>query len=431
MPAASSDVIVVGGGFAGLIAAREVAKAGRTPLLVEARDRLGGRTWYRPFGDGGRKVELGGTWISPRTMRRAAAEIDRYGLRLTSRAAPGVDFRWAIGASVSAAFPLEGDELYELERAWYRLIAASHRLDPDRPLDAQGLGDLDRSVGSFLEEQGLSASTRSFLDAWARLGSGAPSADWSLLQLLAWIAALDHSVLGYYAEVSQYLEHGTKSLVDAIVADGDFEIRTSTPIDAIRDAGDEVVLTAADGAELRAGAVVVATPVNLWGSLAFDPPLSAARAALARDGHPGRMRKVWIQAQGAPANLVALGDASGLLWLSCEYEVGDTQLLVGFVSPPSTLDTGDPVAVASAVHELVPGLDVLAVESHDWVDDPWSRGSWMVPRPGWLSRWSEVQAPSGRIAFAGADIATRWVGWIDGAIESGAGAAAHALTVVR
>lgn len=429
MHVTSSDVIVIGGGFAGLVAARELAHAGRTPILVEARDRLGGRTWYRPFGESGRKVEFGGTWISPRTMRRAAAEIDRYGLRLTSRAAPGVDFRWAVGGRAGTAFPLAGDELYELERAWYGMIAAAHRLDPDTGLDTQQLADLDRPLGSFLDEMAPSRATRSFLETWARLGSGAPSSEWSLLQLLAWVAALDYSVLGYYAEVSQYLELGTESLVDAIVADGGFEIRTSTAIEAIRVDRDEVVLTTSDGPELRAGAVVVATPANLWGSMAFDPPLSEARAALARDGHPGRMRKVWIQAQGAPPNLVALGDTSAFLWLSCEYEVSDTQLLVGFVSPPSTLDPNDRDAVVAAVHELASGLEVLAVESHDWLDDPWSRGSWMVPRPGWLGRWSEVQAPAGRVSFAGADIATRWVGWIDGAIESGALAAGQALAV--
>jgi monoamine oxidase len=107
-------------------------------------------------------------------------------------------------------------------------------------------------------------------------------------------------------------------------------------------------------------------------------------------------------------------------------------LLAGFSSPPHGVDAADRATVAAAIGDLLPEAEVVAVDTHDWEADPWSRGTWMVPRPGRLSTgWSEVQAPHGRIAFAGADIATRWVGWIDGAIESGLRAARQVLGADR
>jgi monoamine oxidase len=76
----SYDVVVVGGGFAGATAARDLSRKGYSVVLLEGRDRLGGRTWYRPFQDTDFSIELGGGWISSRTMHTALAEIQRYGL---------------------------------------------------------------------------------------------------------------------------------------------------------------------------------------------------------------------------------------------------------------------------------------------------------------------------------------------------------------
>lgn len=57
------DVVVVGAGFAGLVGARELTGAGRDVVVLEGRDRLGGRTWHKPDALGGRTLELGGTWV--------------------------------------------------------------------------------------------------------------------------------------------------------------------------------------------------------------------------------------------------------------------------------------------------------------------------------------------------------------------------------
>src|SRR5262245_38760188 len=78
-----ADVIVIGAGFAGVTAARDLAEAGRTSLVLEARNRIGGRTWYREIPGTGVMAEYGGMFISRARQPALAAEIERYGVGVT------------------------------------------------------------------------------------------------------------------------------------------------------------------------------------------------------------------------------------------------------------------------------------------------------------------------------------------------------------
>ncbi|HEY8285443.1 MAG TPA: FAD-dependent oxidoreductase, partial [Chloroflexota bacterium] len=136
------DVIVVGGGFAGVTAARDLGVAGRSVLLLEARDRLGGRTWRRRFADTDHLLEFGGQWIAPRWQRHVAQEIARYGLPLADGPEPRSFASLAGGVRRTGALPVPPDEIFHLERVLYELIHASHRLDSRAPL-ANPPADLD------------------------------------------------------------------------------------------------------------------------------------------------------------------------------------------------------------------------------------------------------------------------------------------------
>ena len=96
--ASGYDVVVVGGGFAGCTAARELQQAGYRTVLLEARDRLGGRTWTSTFA--GKQVEMGGTWVHWH-QPYVWAELRRYGLEVTE-ATPPSDGRLARRARAEA-----------------------------------------------------------------------------------------------------------------------------------------------------------------------------------------------------------------------------------------------------------------------------------------------------------------------------------------
>jgi hypothetical protein len=89
--------------------------------------------------------------------------------------------------------------------------------------------------------------------------------------------------------------------------------------------------------------------------------------------------------------------------------------------------------VRRAIRLYAPDVEVLAIDSHDWNADPYSKGSWMAFRPGWLTRYVDaMREPEGRVIFAGSDIALGFsAGWIDGAVQSGVAAAAEVEHVLR
>src|SRR3954470_8301951 len=110
------DVIVIGGGFCGVTAARELALRGRRVLLVEARERLGGRTWSAEWR--GLPVEYGGQWVhwhQPHTW----AEITRAGLSV-DLGSEADEAAWYAGGERRTGTVAERDEL--VRRGWDRFV---------------------------------------------------------------------------------------------------------------------------------------------------------------------------------------------------------------------------------------------------------------------------------------------------------------------
>jgi monoamine oxidase len=424
-------VVVIGAGLGGLIAARDLRDAGREVVVLEARDRVGGRAWTRPMRGVGKPIELGGAWVNREHHRFVDSEMERYGLRLAEDAPPA-RFRWRFDGETSDGFPLQGAEIYELERTLYRIGEAARRIDTEVPRDRQDLADLDVSVADYLRAGGLSPRTYDFLERFGALGSGAEAEEWSALSALSLIAAFGSSPYAWFAGVIDKLEGGSSALVEALLEDGAPEVRLSTEVVGVAQDEGRVLVTTAAGERCEASAAIVATPIATWSGIELAPALTAGRAACAEHPHRNRMTKVWFAAEGLPVDEMCFGADSPLLFAAPQYDLGDAVLAVGFSAPPRLLDPGDPDAVAAAVAEHFPEARVLAVDGHDWVADPYSRGGWQTHRPGQLSHLhSALQEPEGRLFFAGSDTAIRWIGWFDGALESGRRAAAQALERLR
>jgi pseudooxynicotine dehydrogenase len=425
--AAVYDVIVVGGGFAGVTAAREAALPGRSVLLLEARDRLGGRTWTAEWD--GRAIEYGGGWVhwhQPHTW----SEITRGGLDV-DLSEDADESGWFVGAKRRTGTIAERDAI--AERGWNRFVAGcdTYLPQPYEPLlRADALAAIDGlTIAERIDQLDLDEEERDVLVAELESVAHAPLGDAGGLSIARW-----HQLSGGSLALAQYtggrvtLRDGTRSLLESIHRPELHETRLSTPVASITQSVNGVEVHTRAGETIAARRVVVAVPLNTLHRIVFEPALSATKQKGAALGQSSRGIKIFIRARGPERLLNTIRPGHPFGYLDTEWLLGDgTQILIGFGIDAAVIDAGDIGAVQQALDEIIPGLEAIAATAHDWLADEFSLGTWAIHRPGWYTRYhAEMRRPEGRVLLAGSDLANGWSGFIDGAIESGLQAGAWA-----
>lgn len=419
------DVAIIGGGFTGLAAARDLTRAGLSVKIFEGRDRLGGRTWYRdsPLG---RPLEIGGGfvhWLQPHLW----ADMIGYGLELEP--VDPVDTVYWIGDGGVKKTPID-DYRQLLGKGQAALAGGALQAFPQPhapfPLTAEALAADQVSVADRIAQLGLSDELTEILRGHWTLSFSGSTAD------AAWSQILRHTALagGVWqmraASASTYLiRGGTGQLVAAFAADTDADIHLSTTVKAVRRSGEGVTVETADGASYGARHAIVTVPLNVLNAITFEPPLSEVKQAAASQGQVSTGFKVWMRARGKVDKFIAFApDRFPLTMMGYEYEIDGDTILLGFGPRAGDLDITDVRAVEAAVHQWRPDIELVSVDSHDWSRDPLAGETWAMLRKGQLSgQMEELIRPEGPIRIAGSDYALGWSGHIDGAIESGRRAA--------
>jgi monoamine oxidase len=417
-----ADVLVLGAGFAGIAAARDLHEAGKRVVVLEARDRIGGRTWYKEMPSAGVGVEYGGMFFSRQTQPSLAAEIDRYGIRVTAAITQPAEMAWVRGGE-RVAGPNAFDDV-RAKLAASNLIAALE--DTAAVFGSGSRADLERfeiTSAEWIDDIDAPEDAADYLRAFLAAMGGSRIERTSVLPLLWDMVELDYNPVDAYIDMGELFTDGTKSLIDAMAAGVD--IRFETVVASVAHGADGVRVTTTEGGVFAAAAAVVALPINCWGDVRFEPPLTAPKHRVAIERHVGEVSKVLAVVQDAPETFLGTG------W--------DTPINAGFITKPTTdgrlfmgfsvqdrVDLSDHEAVAAAVNAHLPEATVTATDGHDWVGDPFSKGTWLAIPPGWFGdgTFDQLERPEGGLAFAGSDIASEGAGWIEGAIGSGIRAAA-------
>ncbi|MHC6175858.1 flavin monoamine oxidase family protein [Glutamicibacter sp. X7] len=422
----NTDVIIVGAGFAGLVAARELTHRGHRVIVLEARDRIAGRTHTSERM--GRQLELGGTWVHW-SQPYVWSEMGRYGIEPVA----GPEFTkafWNIGGQRQTG---HADEILDLLDAPNQALLADARKYfplPWQPLADARVKDVDAlTLSEVIDRLDLPEDRRLLLRSFWALNFNGRLDDAAYTQALRWCAAASGSWRLMFETCSTFkIAGGTHRLAEAIAADSTADIRLEHAVDSIHHDSESVTVRTANGHTFTARELILAVPLHVLGDIDIHPELSAGKVAASTSGHAGRGAKLWIKVKGRQERFIAFaGEDAPLNFAQAEYLDEDSTTLVCFGPDASAIDVQDVAGAQAALNRLVPELEVIEVAGHDWVDDAYSRSTWSMHRTGFLSQsLAELQRTEGRIRLAGSDLADGWGGFIDGALESGIRAARSA-----
>lgn len=415
------DTIVVGGGFAGLIAARETSMRGLRTLVLEARPRLGGRTFTSSFA--GHDVDVGGTWLGS-SQPHVWSELTRYGVGVEESAAVNASRAvWMDGGRRIEADPGAYAAIYEEAANAFYQPAREMFPRPYEPLyveNTRGLDDI--SAAEAIHQLDIPPVQKDLMLSFAAINGHSPADKSSYLDQLRWLALGGFDLWNLWDNLSKYrCKGGTKTLVDRIQADSRAELSLGTAVKQVSQSAEGVEVITRKGERIRARSVIIAVPLNCLADIEFNPGISEVKLAASRRRHTGSGTKVYARIKDKQPVFVGHGTQEMPLCFSwTEYDDPSSQILCGFGASPDLLDINDDDAVQQAFRAYMPDVELVESYGYDWNLDPYSKGTWCMYPPGMLtSSLRELQRSEGRVHFAGADIANGWRGFIDGAIESG------------
>lgn len=424
-----TDALVIGAGFAGVIAGRELSRRGMSTVILEARNRIGGRTFTAPFA--GHHVDMGGTWFGP-GQPHIWSEMTRYGVGLKESAAAGATeaIWWREGARYLGDM---GEWAGLHESAVNMFFAPAREAFPRayQPLHAPDANGFDKlTAQQVIDSLDISNEQRDLLESFAAINGHSTANHSSYLDQLHWSALGGFDIWNLWNSLSRYrADGGTHALIEKIQGDSNARLRLGAVVSKVVQTSNGITVVLKSGEVLQAKQLIVAVPLNCLNDIEFEPGLSAVKTVASARRHTGSGTKVYARIQGRRQLFLGNGKQTfPLCFAWTEYDDPDAQLLCGFGASPEFLDINDDEAVIAAFQKYVPDVDITDVYGYDWNLDPYSKGTWCMYPPGMLTTsLAELQRPEGAIHFAGSDIANGWRGFIDGAIETGLSSARAVL----
>jgi len=449
MKAAPSDpdVVIVGAGLAGLTAARALEAAGTSTVVVEARDRVGGRTLNEDLGNG-KIVEIGGQWAGPTQSRllELAAEL---GIETFPTYVDGQNVLERNGklTRYSGTIPrLNPLALLEIERVRRKIDRLSCTIPPDAPWDAARAAKLDATtLGAWLDQRLHLATARRMVEIAVRTVWGCDSGDISLLFALWYVRAAGGfndliDVEGGAQE--QRFAGGSQLIAMRMAAElGDLVV-LGAPVDRIEWSGDGVAVSAGT-TRIEARRAIVAMAPSLCQRVEFAPQLPPARGQLAQRMPWGSYVKCiavydepFWRADGLNGEGVSDAGPATTTFDNSPPD-GSPGVLLAFVSGPEARALQG-LSEAERRDAVLNGLARLygpkARSPERWIELDWSREAYtgggpvcFMP-PGVLTGYGRaLSEPVGPIHWAGTETSPIWSGYMEGAVRSGESAAAEVL----
>lgn len=448
---AEVDVVVVGAGFAGLTTARGLVRRGRSAIVLEARDRVGGRVLVQSIGDG-QVVDVGGQWTGPGQdrIRALGAAVGVESFPTYGAESEHVQHRDGQRVTYSGPVPDTDPEILgELVGAMQRLDEMSQEVPPEAPWSAPRADEWDaQTFQSWMAGNLMADGAKGFMRMLIEAVYAVDPRDLSLLYALFYARAGGGLMYltGTEGGAQQDRFDGGAQLVASKLAEELGErVRLSSPVRRISQDPDGVEVEA-DGASVRGQRAVVAIPPALAGRIEYRPAMPALRDQLTQRTPMGSVIKInavydepFWRSEGLSGR--AVSDTGPVKFtFDNSPRSGSPGVLVGFIE-------GDEARRYSGATESERRAAVLGCFERyfgpraakprqyierDWSAEEYSRGCYgaVFPAGTLVSSGRALREPVGRIHWAGTETATVNVGYMDGAVQSGERAAAEVLALL-
>lgn len=432
MATADFDVVVVGAGYAGITAARDVCDRGLSVLVLEASERVGGRAYSSLFKGRDELIEHGAAWINQSVSHNMRREIQRYGIETVAEVPPE-SVTFCTGGERRTTLPVPAAELGKLESAWFRLHDASRRISAAIPVYDQPVADLDVSVEQFFASLELPRATTELLYSEIGAHCCAPPEAVSMLRPLEHLAAFGSSPYAMFGGLTEKFANGTADLITTMIDTSALELWLSSPVTHVTQGASAVTVTT-ECRPISGSACVVAVPSNVIRRIEFHPALSQEKRDATAENHVGRGYKISMVVEGIPPRPFCVGPGPLQMIVTISELADGAWLLSG--EGCQDLSDPDPTKLETAQAALqfyFPEGRVIASDAHDWNRDQWFDGTYRMEAPGRAHAFPRIMnVPEGRVFFAGSDMAPSVFRsfWMEGAIESGHLAADQALTLL-
>jgi len=447
-----ADVVVVGAGLAGLAAARALTAHGASVVVLEARERVGGRLLNHDIGEG-KVVEVGGQWIGP-TQHRLAALARELGVETFPTHAEGynlLEYGGSIRRYRGTIPRINPAVLVDVEQAQRRLNRLARKVPLDAPWEASNAAKLDgQSVATWVHRNTATRSGRMLLELGIEAVWAAQPEDMSLLHVLFYIHSAGSLELLFDTEGGAQQDRflGGSQLIALRMAEelGQERLVLGAPVRSVEHSADRGVTVHSDSAVGRGRRAITAIAPTLAGRIAYDPPLPGYRDQLTQRMPLGTVAKCMAvyaepfwRAEGLSGQGMSDRGPVRLAFDNSPPE-GSPGVLLGFLEGRNARQLGRlrPDERRTAVIDCFARMfGPRAARPDDyierlWAEEEWTRGCYgcHMPTGAWTAYGPALHAPIGPLHWAGAEYAQVWNGYMDGAVRSGDAAAAEVLELL-
>jgi monoamine oxidase len=443
--AESADVLLVGAGLAGLIAARDLTAAGYSVLVLEARDRVGGRVVNREIG-GGKIVEMGGQWAGPTQdkLYGLAADLAVPTFPTYDSGRKVLHFNGKRGTYTGTIPRINPLVLADIGQAQARLEALAKKVPTSAPWTAAGAGKLDgQTFQTWARRHAFTRSARTLLALAAEAVFAAEPGDLSMLHVLFY----SHSGGSFQklidttggAQQDRFVG-GSALIAERLAARLGETVRLEAPVTRIAVTSDKVTATTEAG-QFEARRIVVTAPPLLAGRIEYEPALPPWRENLTQRTPMGSVIKTQVifdepfwRNDGLCGQATGDGAGSRVVFDNSPPD-GSPGVLLAFLEGDEARRLGRvPLAERrqTVIDSLVRYFGPRAGKPEDYLELDWQQEKWSGGCYGtlfgpnvWTRYGHALREPVGPIHWAGTETSPEWAGYIEGAIRSGERVAAE------